>query len=271
MGNIGIQNLVTALSRVGASAVAQVGPDATAGLVPILGLQLTTADFAGGWAVFDAGAFGSDAPPTVAPIASNTTDTLAFAADVLPSAPAEGANVWLYQVGTFNVTVTAPENVAEWGGQPVAAADASGIPGVRNAYAQGDPAAAAPSQAVQVAGSDGTDLRVLATDSLGRQEVLTSPVASGLSDASGMTDATAGTSTVAISGGLVTRYLFIQNVSSTSGDNLWVNFVAAATEGSGSILVGPGAALVFEDSTVTGQSVNVISNVASLPYTIKYA
>ena len=130
MGNIGIQNLVTALSRVGASAVAQVGPDATTELVPILGLQLTTADFAGGWAVFDAGAFGSDAPPTVAPIASNTTDTLAFAASVLPSAPAEGANVWLYQVGTFNVTVTAPENVAEWGGQPVAAADAGGRPTV---------------------------------------------------------------------------------------------------------------------------------------------
>jgi hypothetical protein len=102
-------------------------------------------------------------------------------------------------------------------------------------------------------------------------KVASTPNAGALNDASGATDATAGTSTVALAAGLVTSYLFIENVSSTSGDNLWVNFGASATEGTGSVLVGPGAALVFENSTVPNTSVNVISNAASLPYTIKYA
>ena len=101
--------------------------------------------------------------------------------------------------------------------------------------------------------------------------VAVTPDPVSISDASGTTSATAGTSTVALAAGLVTRYLLIENVSSTSGDNLWVNFGAAATEGQGSVLVGPGAALVFEANTVPSSSVNVVSNVASLPFTLKYA
>jgi len=155
--------------------------------------------------------------------------------------------------------------------------------------------AAAPSVATLVGGTNGTDLYPLLTDATGKPQVTvatalpagtntigavnqgTSPwitnatLAGTLNDASGSTSSTAGTSTVALAAGSVTRYLFIQNGSTTSGDNLWVNFGAAATEGAGSILIGPGQALVFENTFVPNTSVNVISNVASLPYTIKYA
>ena len=101
--------------------------------------------------------------------------------------------------------------------------------------------------------------------------VAVTPDPVNITDASGTTSTTAGSSTVALAAGSVTRYLLIENVSSTSGDNLWVNFGAAATEGQGSVLVGPGAALVFEANTVPSSSVNVVSNVASLPFTLKYA
>lgn len=91
-----------------------------------------------------------------------------------------------------------------------------------------------------------------------------------LTDASGATDATASTSTVALAAGLVTQYLLIQNASTTSGDNLWINFGAVATAGSGSVLLGAGAALTWENGLVPTQSINVLSGTASLPYTIKY-
>jgi len=91
-----------------------------------------------------------------------------------------------------------------------------------------------------------------------------------LQDASGTTSATAGTSTQALAAGSVTRYLFIQNVSTQTGQFLWVNFGATATAGAGSIVLGPGGALVYETTVVPTQAVNVASNTASLPYTLKY-
>jgi len=292
MNNIGPQNLVAILSHVSASAVAQVGPNATTTTVPLIGADLTQADFTGGFAMFDAGALGTNSPPTLAPIASNTATSLTFAAGVLSSAPQAGSNVWLYRPQVFNVQVTAPENVAQWGGAAVEAADATGVVPFRLPYSEATPGAAAPARAVQVAGTDGTDLRALKTDADGTLQgdvtkvggtavpsragtpvVPTGPTpyAGALADASGTTSATAGTSTQALAAGLVTRYLFIENVSTTSGDYLWVNFGAAATAGAGSLLLGPGSALVFEDSMVPTQAVNVLSNVASLPFTLKYA
>jgi hypothetical protein len=161
--NIGPQNLVAILSHVSASAVAQVGPNATTTTVPLIGADLTQADFTGGFAMFDAGALGTNSPPTLAPIASNTATSLTFAAGVLSSAPQAGSNVWLYRPQVFNVQVTAPENVAQWGGAAVEAADATGVVPFRLPYSEAAPGAAAPARAVQVAGSDGTDLRALAT------------------------------------------------------------------------------------------------------------
>lgn len=96
-------------------------------------------------------------------------------------------------------------------------------------------------------------------------------VQASLADASGSTDATASTSTVALAADSVTQYLLIQNASTTSGDDLWVNFGADASAGSGSLLLGAGAALTWENGLVPTQSINVLSAVVSVPYTLKYA
>jgi hypothetical protein len=168
VSQVGVGNLVEILSRSHAVAVAQVGPSATTTSVPLSGINLSSSDLAGGWALFDEGAFGLGSPPTLAPIASNTATSLSFASGVLSTAPTEGYDVWLFQANVFNVSVSSPQNIEQWGGATVAAADANGIPAVRNAYAQGSPGSAAPTQAVQVAGTDGTDLRVMATNASGQ-------------------------------------------------------------------------------------------------------
>jgi hypothetical protein len=120
---------------------------------------------AGGYVLLDAGALGAGAPKTLAQIASNTATVLTLSAALL-AAPAVGTNLWLYTQTTVNVT--ASENVAQWGGVAVEAADATGIVPFRLPYSEAAPGAAAPARAVQVAGTDGTNLRTIAVDSQGR-------------------------------------------------------------------------------------------------------
>jgi hypothetical protein len=170
----------------------------------------------------------------VGQVASNSGATLTLST-ALASAPAVGDPVLIFP--EVSVNFSGAENIAEVGGQAVPAV--GGVPSVP----------------VKVEGT----------------AAVNATVAGSLTDASGTTSATANTSTQALAAGLVTRYLFIQNVSTTSGDNLWVNFGAAATAGPGAILLSPGASLSYEGSFVPNGSINVLSNVASLPYTLKYA
>jgi len=212
MSQIGSGNLEALLPFASAIAVVSVGANATATSVPIAGLSLSTSDLAGGWALFEAGALGPGTTATLAPIASNTASALSFASGALSAAPQAGYRVWLFQAGQFNVTVSAPENVQQWGGQAVSAASngiplmaittpsSGGVPAgineatgaalpnylngldtnafcyqwdaatsnwVPTALNVGAPGSAAPASAVQVAGTDGTDLRALSTDTSG--------------------------------------------------------------------------------------------------------
>lgn len=76
------------------------------------------------------------------------------------------------------VDVTAAENVAQWGGANVQAADANGIPNEQQAYTEAATGSAVPTHTLQVGGSDGTDLRTLLTDTSGR--VILGPSTQGI-------------------------------------------------------------------------------------------
>lgn len=90
-------------------------------------------------------------------------------------------------------------------------------------------------------------------------------------DASG-TVTTAGTSQLVLSANSSRQYLFIENVAaSSSSDVLWVNFGSAATEGHGSIELGPGQALDYSSIITPGDAVYVTSNTAGCPFTCKWA
>jgi len=128
-GTIGIADLIRALGRGRATFVAHVGAGSTTTSIPLADLNLGSANLAGNLALLDAGALGSGSQPTVATISSNTATVLTVPA--LSAAPAEGSAVWIFAVATIQAQVTVSENVATWGGQPVAPADASGAPKVQ--------------------------------------------------------------------------------------------------------------------------------------------
>lgn len=64
------------------------------------------------------------------------------------------------------------------------------------------------------------------------------------------------------------KYLFIQNVGNQT---IWINFTAAATTTQPSIQMTPGASFVMENSFVSTEAINVISNNASVAFTAKEA
>lgn len=91
-----------------------------------------------------------------------------------------------------------------------------------------------------------------------------------LSDASG-TVAIAGTSQLGLAAGSAKQYLLVQNMSTTGGQNLYLNWGNAAAETAGSVMLQPGGALVFEADFLPSEVLNVTSNTTGLPFTIKYA
>jgi len=160
VGTIGSENLSKALSHARANYEASVGPGSTAQTLTLMGLNLGDRSYAGGSVLIEAGALGPGSPDTLADIASNTAKTITLTT-ALPAVPATGSRLWIYTETV--VTVVASENVGQWGGVAVEAADATGVVPFRLPYSEAAPGAAAPARAVQVAGTDGTDLRALAT------------------------------------------------------------------------------------------------------------
>lgn len=84
----------------------------------------------------------------------------------LPNTPNVGDPFTI--LAQMQVDVTTSENVSQWGGAAVEAADANGVPKQQQAYTEGVAGSAVPTHTLQVGGTDGTDLRALSTDGSGR-------------------------------------------------------------------------------------------------------
>ena len=121
-------------------------------------------------------------------------------------------------------------------------------------------------------GLPSTQTLPVGTDGAGTQAGIFSPLPQKgtLSDASG-TVAVAGTSQLGLAAGSAKQYLLVQNMSTTGGQNLYLNWGNAAAETAGSVMLQPGGALVFEADFLPSDALNVTSNTAGLPFTIKYA
>lgn len=186
MGNIGLQNLAQLLGQARADFEASVAATSTDLTLVLSGLNLGSVSMANGYVLLDAGALGTGTPKTLAQISSNTATTLTLTA-ALSAVPATGADLWLYTENTVQVVSTeniaqwggvnvAPadsagvisQNTSKWGGTSVEAADSTGVVPFRLPYSEATTGGAVPTRAVQVAGTDGTDLRPIATDSSGR-------------------------------------------------------------------------------------------------------
>lgn len=195
---IQIGDLIRALSRARATATAHVGSGATTTTIPLADLNLAGENLAGNFVLLDAGALGTGSPPTFATIQSNTATSLTVSA--LSAAPQQGSELWIFAVATIQANIA--ENIAQWSGTAVApplddqsdsvAAATGGIPRMLarltawtgSAWSRlklaatgslstrddsaGSPGTAAPSSALQVGGTDGTNLRALSVDSFGR-------------------------------------------------------------------------------------------------------
>lgn len=95
------------------------------------------------------------------------------------------------------------------------------------------------------------------------------PVEGTLTDGSGTTSATPSTSTQIFASNANRKYLLIENVSATA--TIYINFTSAATAGAGSYSLLPGGSIVMETTFISTEAVNVLSTVASVPYTAKQA
>ncbi len=115
--SIGERTLVQDLPFARASAVGFVAATGSSkGIIALAGVNLGNISFANGWALLEAGALGTDAPPTFAQITSNTATTVTPSA-ALSAVPASGYRVWFYAENTINVVTS--ENVAQVGGVTV--------------------------------------------------------------------------------------------------------------------------------------------------------
>lgn len=83
---------------------------------------------------------------------------------------------------------------------------------------------------------------------------------------SGTTSATPSTSTQIMAENLNRKYLFIQNVGTTT---IWIDFTNSAVLTQPSISLDPGASFVMEGTSVSYEVINVISKGVSVPYTAK--
>ncbi len=169
MGGITLQQMEVILMAAGAT-VCEIAADATDTTLP-LAQVLVAGDFTDGRAYLPPGWNGSTSEPTpgtwtaiTGQSADPTTGTAILTVASLGSKPVAGIRVYLRGPSqSITGTVTADQGKAGTTAWPVSEAtldDAAAAPGT-----------AAPANAVQVGGTDGTDLRALATDASGRAQV----------------------------------------------------------------------------------------------------
>lgn len=116
-----------------------------------------------------------------------------------------------------------------------------------------------------IAGVDGSTVRKLLVDALGRPLVVLVPTQGTLTDRSG-TITTGGTAQ-SVAASLTTRkYFLFQNHSDTV---MWINFGATAVADQPSIKVDAGAGFTFEGSFCSNQSVSVICATTGKKFTAK--
>lgn len=107
-------------------------------------------------------------------------------------------------------------------------------------------------------------LNVNATVSAGGSTTIIAS-AGAVTDGSG-TITSGGTSQQIFAANATRQYLIVQNLSS---GNLYVNLGAAATTGSGSILLLPNSSFLMEDQFVSNQTVNIIGATTGQAFTAK--
>jgi len=158
MEGIGFMNLIQALFT---GRIDTVGYGATSTSIPTTNMRLVPSAWKGGYIYFVNGLNQGQ----YAQITDNTDTTLTVTG--LPIAPSQGDVFLLFLGPQVNVNVAAPENVAQWGGVAVTGRDIS-LDLADLSSSIGIPGAAVPSKSIQIAGSDGTNLRQLLTDTGGR-------------------------------------------------------------------------------------------------------
>ncbi len=151
--------------------------------------------------------------------------------------------------------------------------------------ASATPGSAVPAKALQVSGSDGTDARVLKTDTDGTANSdLTkvggtaqtaadwTPLLQGaavkqntLTDGSGAIT-TGGTAQTVFAANANRRYLYIQNNSSAA---LWINFTTTATASQPSIELAAGASFTMASGFVSTELVSIIGATTGQTFTAK--
>lgn len=154
--------------------IADTNSDPSKTAIPIVGAS-DAANFANARILFGPGVVSAGGgknlgfSTTIKSVATDATTpaTTITLNDAVPQALTAGDTFTIFRA--TKVEVTAPENIAQVGGTDVPTVN--GIPSVpvveEGSVSAGKPGDAPPSQAQQVAGSDGTDLRVLKTDTDG--------------------------------------------------------------------------------------------------------
>jgi len=96
---------------------------------------------------------------------------------------------------------------------------------------------------------------------------MTEPLRIAMTDRSGTTSGTPGTSTSLMGANSKRQYFCVQNIHSTA--NLFINFTDNATQGKGSIKLTPGQMYEPPADVCTCEQVNICSDTASVDYTAK--
>jgi len=136
--------------------------------------------------------------------------------------------------------------------------------------ADGTPGSAIPLLAIMVAGSDGTDLRALATNATGNLQVTALLSGGAVTDGSG-TVATGGTSQQIFASNTSRQFLMVINPP-TATELLYVNTGAAASTTAGSSYPIPiGGNLTFDSGFVPTGTVNVTAVTTGHAFIAKYS
>lgn len=266
-GTISIKNLIAALQQSGI-------PSSYQGIVGTGSSTTSIVDSVGGFDADEWKDYGVQFTQNTATaalrgqwtkITANTGNTLTVS-PALPATPASGDT---YDIRIFGSRVINIESVggtsqtgADWTPLFQAIADALAADG-----------AAVPSKTLQIGGSDGTDLRALLMDALGRPIITATGT---LTDGSGSI-AAAGTSQQVFAAKTDRRYFIVQNPASASSQGiataepLFVNFGAAATETEPSIELSPGDIFAMEDGFIDTEAINVIAATVGHKFTSKEA
>ncbi len=230
-----------------------------------------------------------------AQISSNTATSFTLSS-TLPHTPVVGDQYLIFLGTQVNVTVSAPENIAQWDGTAVApplddasdgvATATGGIPRILARLtawtgaawsrlklaasgslqtkddATGTAGVAAGTTVIQVGGSDGTNLRALSVDDSGRQIITATGT---LTDISG-TITTGGTAQTLAAANANRKYLLIQNNSSAA---LWFNFTATAVTSEPSLQLAVGGSFVMETGLISTEAISIIGATTGQAFSAK--